>query len=238
MEFSWLIFIASMMSVTLGAVLQASTGLGAGLIIVPLLALINLEFIPGPIIFASMVLSFLMAWRGRAYIKFTNMPILLVALLIGMALGAYSLSWFAKEDLGVIFGIIILLAVAVSFRGVNVKHTPITLMTSGFLSGLMGAMTSIGAPVLALLYQREDVKILRATLGFLYFFSSMIMLLLLHLAGYFASSHVLMGFWLMPGFILGYWVSGRVSAWLDRGYSRLAVLIISSLSAIVLIVKS
>ncbi|MGH8593728.1 MAG: sulfite exporter TauE/SafE family protein, partial [Gammaproteobacteria bacterium] len=56
---------ASACVITLGAVLQASTGLGAGLIIVPLLGLISLELVPGPLIFASLALSFLMAYRGR-----------------------------------------------------------------------------------------------------------------------------------------------------------------------------
>ena len=40
-----------------GSVLQAATGLGAGLIVVPLLALISLEFVPGPVILAVLALG-------------------------------------------------------------------------------------------------------------------------------------------------------------------------------------
>src|SRR5690348_10415595 len=50
-------FVAANAAVLLGAILQASTGLGAGLIIVPLLALVSLDFVPGPVVLASVALS-------------------------------------------------------------------------------------------------------------------------------------------------------------------------------------
>ena len=68
MEFTFSTFIASALAITLG-VLQASTGLGAGLIVVPLLALISFELVPGPVIFASVILSSLMTYAGRHHIS-------------------------------------------------------------------------------------------------------------------------------------------------------------------------
>ena len=41
------------LAISLGAALQASTGLGAGMVSFPLLALISLDLVPGPLIFAS-----------------------------------------------------------------------------------------------------------------------------------------------------------------------------------------
>lgn len=77
--------------ITLGSVLQASTGLGAGLVTVPLLALISLQFIPGPLIFASLALSSLMAWRGRSSIDFRNVKMLTIGLIVGTAIGTQHL---------------------------------------------------------------------------------------------------------------------------------------------------
>jgi uncharacterized protein len=74
--------------ITLGAILQASTGLGAGLVIVPPLGLINLELVPGPVIFASLALSSLMAWQDRKSIKFLNLGTLVAGLIAVTALGA------------------------------------------------------------------------------------------------------------------------------------------------------
>jgi hypothetical protein len=54
-------FVLANAAVLLGANLQASTGLGAGLIIVPLLALVSLDFVPGRLVLASVALSGIMA---------------------------------------------------------------------------------------------------------------------------------------------------------------------------------
>jgi uncharacterized protein len=238
MPFSVIEFFASIAVVSLGSVLQAATGLGAGIIIVPLLALINLELIPGPVLCASLTLSFTMAWKGRADIRYDGLSLLLVALVIGMGLGAYTLSWLPVKQLGIVFGSLILLAVGISFVGKGLKQTNGYRMGTGFISGYMGATVSIGAPVLALLYQHEKGPSLRATLGFLYFVSTMVMLLFLHLAGYFNTTHLQMGLWLVPGFVLGYFIAGRFAAWFDQERSRMAVLIISTISALILIGKN
>ena len=221
-----------------GSVLQAATGLGAGLIVVPLLALISLEFVPGPVILAVLALGWLMAWRGRAEIAYTGMPVLLGGLLVGMVLGGAILSYLPADRLGVMFGVLILLAVVVSTSGARVRHTPAVASLAGAMSGFMGVTSAIGAPVLALLYQHHPGPVLRATLGFLYAISSIVMLALLHLAGRFGMNEVRLGLVLIPGVVAGYLLAGALARHLDRGYSRIAVLVISTLSALVLILRS
>ena len=238
MEFSIYQFLAAVLAITLGAVMQAATGLGAGLIVVPLLALISLELVPGPVIFASLILSFLMAWGGREPINLSNIDKILLGLLAGMVAGAYGIAQLPLESLGLVFGLLIVLAVLASFAGLKVGLTPANLLTAGALSGFMGTTAAIGAPVLALLYQHEDGKTLRATLGLLYFVSSIAMLALLHIAGHFSLRELALGAYLIPGFLIGYFLAGKLARTLDQGYSRIAVLLISSVSAIVLIVKS
>ncbi len=238
MEFTLATFAAAAGAITLGAVLQAATGLGAGLVIVPLLGLISLTLIPGPLIFASLALSFLMAWRGRNDIQFFNMKILMAGLVLGMLAGALSLAWIPLGDAGVLFGVLVLLAVAVTAAGRSVRLTPPTLIAAGTLSGFMGTTAAIGAPVLALLYQHEEGKTLRATLGFLYFVSSILMLACLGVAGHFGAREAVLGLYLVPGFVLGYFLAAPLAKLLDRGRTRTAVLLLATLSAIVLIVKS
>jgi len=231
-------FLAALLAITLGAVMQAATGLGAGLIVVPLLALISLELVPGPVIFASLILSFLMAWGGREHINLSNIDKILLGLLVGMVGGAYGIAMLPLESLGIVFGGLILLAVFASFAGLKVRLTPANLLTAGALSGFMGTTAAIGAPVLALLYQHEAGRTLRATLGLLYFVSSIAMLALLHIAGHFSMRELALGAYLIPGFLLGYFLAGNIAGVLDKGYSRIAVLLISSAGAVVLIAKS
>ncbi|HEX5057030.1 MAG TPA: sulfite exporter TauE/SafE family protein [Gammaproteobacteria bacterium] len=224
--------------ITLGSVLQASTGLGSGLITVPLLALISLQFIPGPLIFASLTLSSLMAWRGRSSIDFRNVKTLTIGLIAGTAIGTLSISAVPLDRAGIVFGLLVLLAVAITAAGIQIRHNRSNLLAAGALSGFMGVTASIGAPVIAILYQREEARTLRATLAVLYCISSAVMVAFLHLGGRFELKELRLGLCLIPGFLIGYFLAAPIARVLDKGYSRIAVLVISTVSAIILIARS
>jgi uncharacterized membrane protein YfcA len=224
--------------ITLGAVLQASTGLGSGLVTVPLLALISLELIPGPLIFASLALSSLMAWRGRQSINFLNVKTLTVGLIAGTAVGTLSISAVPLDRAGILFGTLVLLAAAITAAGTVIPHNRANLLGAGALSGFMGVTASIGAPVLAILYQHEESKTLRATLAFLYFISSVMMVAFLHFGERFELKELRLGLCLIPGFLLGYLLAAPIARVLDKGYTRIAVLLISAVSALLLIARN
>jgi uncharacterized membrane protein YfcA len=238
MEFTVAHLTASAGVITLGAILQASTGLGAGLVIVPLLALISLELIPGPLIFASLALSGLMAWRGRNSIRFLNVNPIMAGLIAGTTAGTAGISAMPLDRAGMLFGGLVLLAAAITASGIKIRFSRPNLLAAGVLSGFMGVTASIGAPVLAILYQHEEGKTLRATLAFLYFVSSILMVACLHLGGRFELRELQLGFCLIPGFLIGYFLAAPIARVLDKGHTRIAVLVISTVSAIVLIVKS
>jgi uncharacterized membrane protein YfcA len=111
MEWTWAIALLATAIVAMGGLLQSVTGLGAGLIIVPLLALISVELVPGPIIFASLALSTSMAVAGRAHLDLANAKPIIVGLLIGTIAGSFLISRLPFEALGILFGIFILIAV-------------------------------------------------------------------------------------------------------------------------------
>lgn len=224
--------------VLLGAILQATTGLGAGLIIVPLLALVGLRFIPGPIVFASMALSGVMAWQGRRDIQTHRLTTLLVFLCAGVVIGALCISFIPLQRAGIAFGLLVLVAVAVSVAMPKMERTPTMLVGGGLMSGFMAAISGIGAPILALLYQHESPNRLRATLGAVFTVSSTAILICLYFVGRFGVQEAEWGLLLMPGYILGFLFAPPIARVLDRGNSRTAVLAISTLSAIMLIIRS
>lgn len=230
--------VAANLAVMLGAILQASTGLGAGLIIVPLLALVSLIFVPGPLVLASMALSGLMAYQGRREIDSRGLPMLLSFLFVGVVLGALSISAIPVQRAGIAFGALVLIAVAVSASMPKLPRSVPVSAGAGVLSGFMGAISGIGAPILALIYQHEPPRVLRATLGFIFFLSSIAILVCLHFAGRFGWEETWLGLALVPGYVVGFLVAPPIARVLDRGNSRFAVLLISTLSAIVLIARS
>src|SRR3569623_1901705 len=116
-------FIAAGFVIALGSTLQASTGFGAGLLVVPHLALIHLEFVPGPVIFASLGLSSLMTVVGHGAIKRLHLRTVGLGMIIGMLIGAVSLSQLAPDHIGLIFGLLILLAASLTALGVKLQFT-------------------------------------------------------------------------------------------------------------------
>lgn len=238
MEFTAVTFLFASGAILTGSLMQAATGLGAGLLIVPLLALISYDLIPAPMIFASIALSSIMAFRGRKAIDTRGLATITAGLIGGTVAAALLIAGIPVEKLGILFGIAILAAVGVTLFFRTVSFEPRLLLAAGFVSGVMGTSAGIGAPVLALLYQHHTGPVLRATLAFLYLISSLMMLFFLHLAGRFGQAELISGLYLIPGFLLGYLLSPRLSRLVDRGSLRPIVLIFSSLSALVLIFKS
>jgi uncharacterized protein len=230
--------VAANAAVLLGAVLQASTGLGAGLIIVPLLALISLDFIPGPIVLASVALSGIMALQGRREIQASGLGLLSLFLCLGVIAGALSISAIPLQRAGIAFGTLVLIAVAISVAMPDLRRTTPVVVAGGTFAGFMAAISGIGAPLLALLYQHEPPRVLRATLGMVFTISSTAILVCLHLVGRFGPHEAWLGLLLAPGYVLGFLVAMPVARLLDRGNSRKAVLVISTLSAVMLIVRS
>jgi uncharacterized membrane protein YfcA len=102
----------------------------------------------------------------------------------------------------------------------------------------MGALSGIGAPILGLIYQYEEPRVIRATLAFIFTLSSVAILTCLHFAGRFGAHEAWLGVWLVPGYVLGFVMAPPLARALDRGSSRYAVLVISTLSALMLIARS
>jgi uncharacterized membrane protein YfcA len=233
----WMFLVASA-AVLAGSILQSATGFGAGLVIVPLLALVSLDFVPAPLILASMSLSLIMAWQGRAHIARAGLASVLGGLLAGIVLGALGISAIPPARAGLVFGLLVLLAVAISVFSPKPRRSTPVLLGAGMLSGFMGVISAIGAPILTLLYQHEEGRTLRATLGLLYFCSSVAMLILLHLADRFGPREAMLGLWLVPAFVAGLFAAAPLARFLDRGRTRPAVLVISVLAALTLIARS
>jgi len=224
--------------VVCGAIVQAATGLGAGILVVPLLILVNPVFVPGPVIFSSLVLTSIMAYKGRNEFVFKELQPTLWGIFIGAVVGVALVSMIDKNALGLFFGVFILGAIFISTKGIYIPMTCLNQAIGGALSGFMGSTVGIGAPILALLYQREPGKRLRPILASLFFVAAIMILSVMAIAGQFSGPKALIGLILSPAMLGGYFLSRRIAAYLDRGKIRMAVLVISGVSGLMIIIKS
>jgi uncharacterized membrane protein YfcA len=135
----------------------------------------------------------------------------------------------------VVFAFLVLIGVILSVIGWNVMPTPGTLFTAGATSGVMGSITSIGGPPMALVYQHRSGPELRATLALFFVFGSALSIFLLSIAGEIGRGDVRTAAALLPAMLVGYFASRWVGRWLDHGYMRPALLGFSAAASIALL---
>jgi uncharacterized protein len=231
-------FLLSSLIVMTGAALQGAVGFGLGLFSVPLLLLFAPELVPGPLLASSMVLTMFLALNERGAIAWTDLGWALLGRIAGIAAAAGLLATVTATSVGLWSGILVLVAVGLSASGLHVPPAPKSLMTAGALSGLLGTAVSIGGPPIALLYQREPGPRLRGTLAAFFLIGVALSLVGLGMADRFGLVELRLAGYLVPGILLGFLVSRRAARFLDRGYTRPAILIISALSSLVVILRA
>lgn len=221
----------------IGGVIQGTVGFGLGLFAAPLLLLIEPELVPGPLLLGSGLLTALVARREWHAVRTQDLKWALSGRVIGTVVAAGALLVLSPERVDLLFGVLVLAAVALTAIGLDVRPGPRILLGVGTISGFMGTLTSIGGPPIALLYQRETGPRIRGTLNAFFMVGVLLSIVGLTAVGRFGLRHLLLGAQLMPGIVLGFWLSQQTSTLLDEGLMRPAVLIVSTISALAVIFR-
>lgn len=220
------------------SILQMATGVTVGMIIVPFLAMISYTLIPVPIAFASLALTIMMAYKGRYHIDTKNMLEISLGMLAGILLSVFILKNIKFEHLGLIFGVFILISVFISIKVKSFTLNKSINYSGGFIAGVMGSMAAVGGQILALLFQNHPLESLKSTLAFLYTLFSTVMLIVFFIFGEFSYTQFLSGLYMMPGFIIGFFIAPMFAKYFNPKYSKTVVLSMATIGAIVLISKS
>lgn len=227
--------VAAAGAAALGALVQGSLGIGLSLVAVPLLLLIDPSFVPGPVLCVAVILTLLLSHRERRSIDLHSVAWVLAGRIPGTFLGAAALVVLAGDVLTVLFGVLVLLAVALSSFKVNVQPKRWSLASVGVLSGFMGTTAALGGPPVALLLQNLPGARLRGTLSGIFVVGASVALLALVAVNRFGRHELVLALALLPGILLGFGVSGFTAPLLDRGYTRTAVLAVACGAALVAI---
>ena len=231
-------YLLSFIILTCGAIIQGSVGFGLGLLAVPLLILIDPDFIPGPLLLIAFFLNIMITFREREGADYPSLKWIIPGRLLGTIIAASILRFLPDNILGILFGTLILMAVGISSSGVHLSIKPVNLLGIGSLSGFMATSIGVGGPPLAILYQQESGKKIRGTLAAVFLIGTLMAIISLVIIGRFGYKELHLSVISFPAMILGFYLSGKTAKYLDRGFLRPAVLIISTLSAIVVIIKS
>ena len=238
MELTINTFILINFILVVSSILQMATGVTAGMIIVPFLAMISYTLIPVPIAFASLALTIMMAYKGRKVIDTKNMFQISLGMLVGILLSILILKNIQFEYLGLVFGVFILISILISIKVKTFTLNKSLNYSGGFVAGVMGSMAAVGGQILALLFQNHPLESLKSTLAFLYTLFSIVMLMVFFIFGEFSYSQLISGFYMMPGFIIGFFIAPMFVKYFNPKYSKIMVLCMATLGSFILIAKS
>ncbi len=218
-----------------GSVLQGSVGFGLGPFAVPLLIMIDPNFVPAPLLVAAVVLTTLMYLRDRSEVRLNEFSWAALGRIIGSIIGAYFLTIFPAQHLKPLFAFLVIVAVVLSAAGLKLALNAKNLVSAGVLSGFMGTVAAIGGAPMALVYQHQKGPKLRGTLAAIFILGTIVALISLAVVGKFTLQDFYRALWLLPGVILGFFFSRKTALFLDKGYLRPAILLLTTGAALTII---
>lgn len=237
MTIGWLGALTAVAIMALGSALQAAVGIGLALFVVPVLALIDPAYIPGPMLLAGTVLAAMTAWRERHAVDRPGLCLSLAGLLVGTIVGAVTLKAFWGPALPKVFGVLVLLAVFLSIFGRPIRATGTSLSVAGGAAGIMGTMVGIHGPPIALVFQNAEPAVARAMLGAFFAVAYLGSVAALVAVGLFGWSELTRALILLPGVGMGLVAAPYIAPFINRSRLKWAILIVSSVSAVTLLVR-
>ncbi len=231
----WLGALACVLIVYLGATVQASLGIGMGMMSSPVLAIVDADFIPVAIILSVIPLSASVAWSERHHIDRKGAGLLMLGRIPGVIVGVLVVSMFSDTTLGLFVAGSVLIAVVVSLLGRKFVAGDKTLMLAGAASGCMATATGVGGPPIALTYQHDTPETMRATISTFFAVGAVMSFVGLLIAGEVSRRPLELTLVLLPAVGLGVLTSRRIHHRLDPSIVRPAVLALCAVNAIALL---
>ncbi len=241
--------------VAVGSCVQASVGIGLGLLAAPILALIAPELVPGPMLASVFSLTVFVLLRERRAVRLGGLGWALAGRLPGTLLGAVVVAAASARATDLALGGLLLACVAMSawsertvamVRGggaadgepVAVAEPPRPILfLAGALSGLSGTATGVGGPPVALALRRYPTPSLRATMGGFFLVGVTLSLAALASVGEFGRTEMRSAAMLLPAIAVGAALSNPLRRFVDGVWARRSVLVLSGAAALLVLLR-
>lgn len=232
------VLIVAFTGVMLGSAVQRLSGQGFGLISAPVVALVAPQFLPAAVLLLGFVSGIGASALDFRHVALKELPWGFAGRALGALGAAMVASQLPFERISVLVAIIVLLAVGLSLWGLSVRITRSSLFGAGIAAGLMGTLTAIGAPPMAMLYQNQEPKRSRAMQSTFFVFGMFVSIGALALHGLIEATHLRFALSLLPAILLGLILSQPLEARFSKDMVRPIALAFSSLAALLLLSKA
>lgn len=202
------IIIIGLLATFLGGITQGLTGFGFALVSVPILVILLSPKIVVPIVLMHAILINLIILReARKWVDLKRIWPLMIAGIAGIPLGTYLLIVLDVSILKVFIGAVIIPFAIASFMGSRkqIKNEKLAFAPVGFISGLLGASTTLAGPPVILFFVNQGVEkqIFRANLVAYFTVLSSATIFAFMLGGIITEVAIKYAIWFLPATILG-----------------------------------
>ncbi|WP_439115677.1 sulfite exporter TauE/SafE family protein [Hydrogenophaga sp.] len=234
----WSAYLGMGAMVLAGACLQGVSGLGFAMFCAPIAALLYPELVPGALLALGCPLALMTGLREFHAIEWRTAGQAIAGRVLGTGLAAACMALLSVQTLSLMFAALILSGVVLSLKGWRVAHSARNTTLAGLASGLMGTITSAGAPPFAIAMQHLPANRLRGTLGAVFFIGAALSLVALALVGRMGAAQLGLSLLLMPWMVTGFVLSGRLKFLMRQQTLRPMLLGLAAFGALGILVQT
>lgn len=229
--------LVTILAVVVGSVAQSTVGMGIGIVMVPVLAVIAPDLLPAMPLILATVLSVGMIVRERASMDLAGLPPLIMGRILGTAAAVALLVLLTGPALEILFGVVILSVVLLSAMRPAIEPTTAAKFAGGTASGLFATTAAIGGPPIAVLYQGRPGAEVRSTMGVIFAFGSALSLVALIPAGRLRWEHFLLAILLLIPAGIGFAISTPLARFLEGRWFRPSLLAFAAAGGLLAVVR-
>ena len=225
--------------IILGAVTQSAIGIGFG-IPAGILVLLEPSMVPSCIILMGSFLALSNAMLSYKDIIKVDLIYSYTGRVIGSILAMPLIFLTLGTDYYlIIFGVLLLIATYLSAKKWDIVATKKNITIAGTASGLMGTLTGIGGPPMAIVYQNSSAKKVVATLNMFFGIGALFSVLLFIYYDLINLPEVMKSIYLAPGLIIGTYIGRRkiIREFVNRNLKNL-IIAVCFISAVVIILDA
>jgi uncharacterized protein len=219
-----------------GGAVQGSIGFGQNLVLVPIVALVVPEAVPGALVALGVPLTVTMAVREWHGVDWSGLGWIVLGRVPGTVIGVLIVALVSGDLLSTLAGSAVLAGVLLSLLAGHVPVNRETATGAGATAGVLGTTAAIDGPPLALLYQRHPGHTVRATLACAFLVGAVMSFVALTSAGEIHGWQLLLALALAPALLLGLVCSTFVTRVVGERSLRPAVLVLVSIAGIAAII--
>ena len=231
-------YLLALVFLAVGGGVQATLGIGAGLVAGPALTVIEPELLPGPMLAMAMVVNVRNAVADRQSTHVLAWKRALLGAPLGLGLGAVVLSFTNVKTLSLLVSFFVLGAVALQLSGLKPPSGTISDYIAGTATAFSSTVAALPGPMFVVFHGHRAPGTVRGTLASFMLLVTPAILLFLAIDGRFGFRQFALAVALAPGMFLGLLLGKALRPRISIDRFRVIILSVASLSAVAVIIRT